>query len=340
MISRLTLYSFGSLSPLRRQVITESSDSLISQASSLPPKICENPEHLPPALPPKRHRTNIKLNSLTETPPSSPKFFASESLEMPAAAAAVAASTNNDLSSQNNNNNSVIVNNRNKIDGMKMPNLEHQQRPPTSPSSGNYVQISTSTIAAAAAEAETAKQRGAESAQHAAIVVVPAAPVSPSAKTPPANNSVADVKCSAVNNDVRVIYTNVNNLFTNSTTTNNRSSAAPAATGNAQHYMQMYDGCANDRGKSNKIIDCDIESNSANHSANNHGNRQKAGCGQSIINNNINKTHNSNSNHSINTADKHANDDEEDIVVLRRPQASSNSSLKVLISTLLSIYCY
>lgn len=327
----IEIYSLHSLSPLRRQVIMESTDSLVSQASSLPPKIVENPDYLPPALPPKRHRTNIKLNNLNITPPSSPKFMVSESIESPAA-------STNDLSSQNNNNSLIGNNNRN----MMSTKLE-QRPPPTSPSS-NYVQISTSTInAAAAAAAETAKQSNGEPTvqpPRAAVVVIPAAtatatkaaapqpppPTSPSApisnKTPIVNN-VTDVKCSAVNNDVRVIYTNVNNLFTN--TTNNRSAD------NAQHYMQMYDGCANDRSKSNVFatkIDCD-DTNSAI-TANKENDRCPVQKNSSqTINNNNNKNKN-NSNHSINN-DKNV-DDEEDIVVLRRPQASSNSSLKVLIS--------
>ncbi|XP_055301073.1 guanine nucleotide-releasing factor 2 isoform X22 [Sitodiplosis mosellana] len=139
-----------SLSPLRRQVIMESTDSLASHAS-LPPKIFENPDYRPPpALPPKRLRTASRLNDLNITPPSSPKLILSESIETP---------TNNDLSSQSNNNN-VLNNNRIKLDNnmlMKANVLPPLVPAPVSPSS-NYVQISTSTINAAAAAAEAAKQ--------------------------------------------------------------------------------------------------------------------------------------------------------------------------------------
>lgn len=340
-------FSFHSLSPLRRQVIMESSDSLVS-ASSLPPKIVENPDYLPPALPPKRHRTNIKLNNLNITPPSSPKFIVSETSESPAVSHhnIIAASTN-DLSSQNSNNNNSLIGNNNNTNRNTMPS-KFERPPPQSPSS-NYVQISTSTINAAAAE--MAKQNNGEPTS--TVVVIPAAtttttktaaasavPPPPttaspaSNKTAPTVNSVTDVKCSAVNNDVRVIYTNVNNLFTN--TTNNRSSDNDAP----PHYMQMYDGCANDRGKSNAIaakIDCDDKTNNSAVSANKENDRchvqQPQNNSQTINNNNNLNKSNKNSNHaSIGSNDKQA-DDEEDIVVLRRPQASSNSSLKVLISS-------
>lgn len=339
------LFSFRSLSPLRRQVIMESSDSLVS-ASSLPPKIVENPDYLPPALPPKRHRTNIKLNNLNVTPPSSPKFIGSET-ESPAVSHhnIIAASTN-DLSSQNsNNNNSLIGNNNNYRNTMP---TKFERPPPQSPSS-NYVQISTSTINAAAAE--MAKQNNGEPTSTivvipaaattttkptAAAVAVPAPPTTASStsnKTAPIVNSVTDVKSSAVNNDVRVIYTNVNNLFTN--TTNNRSSGNDAP----PHYMQMYDGGAHERSKSNAIaakIDCDDKMNNSAVSANKENDRctvqQPQNNSQTINNNNnLNKV-NKNSNHAIGINDKQI-DDEEDIVVLRRPQASSNSSLKVLISS-------
>lgn len=266
---------FVSLSPLRRQVIMESSDSLVSQASSLPPKICENPEYLPPALPPKRHRTNIKLNNLNITPPSSPNLILSESMETPT----------NDSSSQS------INNNRNKFD-----NITKIDVTPISPTlSSNYVQISTSTINAAAA-AEAAKQN----------IDTPKSPSRLKSNMPPMSNNAPE--SSAVNNDVRVIYTNVNLL----NTTNNRSS-------DENHYIQLCDDGDDDQNtnsiekiegdrsyeiKKTKDSDrCPVPQNSS----------------QSINNNN----------NLIN--DKNA-DDEEDIVVLRRPQASSNNSPKVFIA--------
>lgn len=268
-----------SLSPLRRQVIMESSDSLASQASSLPPKICENPEYLPPALPPKRHRTNAKLNNLNVSPPSSPKLILTESIETPT----------NDSSSQSINNN-VLNNNRNKIEN-NLPIVEVPVTP-TSPSS-NYVQMSTSTINAAAT-AEAAKQK----------VEPPKSPTTIKSNNQPVSNSISD--SSAVNNDVRVIYSNVNLL----STTNNRSS-------DESHYIQLYDGSGDDR-KPNSIVKIDGVANEKTAKDNDRCSAQQNSS--QIINNN---------NNSIN--DKNA-DDEEDIVVLRRPQASSNSSLKVLIA--------
>lgn len=262
----------------------ESTDSLVSQASSLPPMIAENKEymeHLPPALPPKRHRTNIKLNNLNITPPSSPKLILSESFD----------ATANDLSSQSLNNNS-LKNNRNKLNDQPLNALH----PPTSPSS-NYVQMSTSAIKAATA-AEAAKQNN-ETTTATTTKTSPAIPKSN--KEPISNNGK---ESNAANNDVRVIYTNVNIL----NTTNNRSS-------DISHYIQLCDG-SNDGRKpnSNPQIECDTKQ------AVNDKDSVRCPLQQNssqIINHN---------NNSIN--DKH-DDDEEDIVVLRRPQASSNSSLKV-----------
>lgn len=283
----------------------ESSDSLASQ-TSLPPKMCDNPDYRqPPALPPKRHRTASKLNNLNITPPSSPKLILSESIE---------SATHNDLSSQSINNN-VLNNNRNKLDNnvaMKaniLPPLAppQQKQPPPSPSS-NYVQISTSTINAAAAAAEAAKQ----------IDQSPNSPTKFKSNTEPTapNNVPADVNGATVNNDVRVIYTNVNPL----NTTNNRSS-----TGDDTHYMQSYDGDSragdhddhSDKSKSIHGIESDTNTDTNTSKDNNRCAVQPNNSSQFINNNN----------NSIN--DKNCADDEEDIVVLRRPQASSNSSLKV-----------
>ncbi|XP_031627493.1 guanine nucleotide-releasing factor 2-like isoform X2 [Contarinia nasturtii] len=272
-----------SLSPLRRQVIMESSDSLVSQASSLPPKMSENPEYRPPpALPPKRHRTSAKLNNLNITPPSSPKLILSESIEMPI----------NDLSSQSIHNN-ALNNNRNKLENNIQQKIDNI--PPTSPSS-NYVQISTSTINAAAA-AEAAKQTNTDPSKLKSNIVT-------------VSNNVSE--SSAVNNDVRVIYTNVNIL----NTTNNRSSSSD------ENHIQLYDSsCANDDNQKSKNSIHQIECDTNNEHTAKDNNRCTSTVKQNssqLINNN---------NNSIN--DKNA-DDEEDIVVLRRPpQASSNNSLKI-----------
>lgn len=286
-----------SLSPLRRQVIMESTDSIASQAS-LPPKIGENPEYRPPpALPPKRHRTNAKLNNLNITPPSSPKLILSESIETPII---------NDLSSQSINNN-VLNNNRNKLDNnlqMKQNILPPLIPPPISPSS-NYVQISTSTINAAAAAAEAAKQPNLDQSTSISSSKIKSniEPMSNTVHTSDTNN--------AINNDVRVIYTNVKLL----NTTNNRSS------NDDSHYIQLYDGSADDQNtKTIPTIECDTFTEN-NTKDNNRCPIQQSKCSQFINNNN----------NSIN--DKNA-DDEEDIVVLRRPQASSNSSLKVCLFSL------
>lgn len=176
-------------------MIMESSDSLVSQAASLPPTTCENPEHLPPALPPKRHRTSTKLNNLNaHTPPSSPHFISNDSHEIPTI----------DVSSHNLNNNNLINNNRNKITIEDVTPAKMDTKP-ISPSS-NYVQISSSTINAAAA-AEAAFKPNTE---HMIVKPIVGDNVG--------NKTVNNVQhCNE--NDVRVIYTNVNNL----NSTNNRS---------------------------------------------------------------------------------------------------------------------
>lgn len=263
----------------------ESSDSLVSQASSLPPRMCENPEYLPPALPPKRNRNSIKMNNLNITPPSSPKLILSESVETPT----------KEVSSQAQCNNHILSNNRNKID-----TVAKHDAAPTSPSS-NYVQISTSTINALA---EAAKQTN-------DATKSPKSPTTiTSNKTPASNHSSESF---AGNNDVRVIYTNVN--FLNST--NNRSS-------DESHYIQLYDGSVDDH-TANSIDKMPSEIHES--TAKDHDRRPLQQSNSPIINNN--------NNNSIN--DKNAND-EEDIVVLRRPHASSNSSLKVPISS--SLYFF
>lgn len=181
-------------------MIMESSDSLVSQAASLPPTTCEHPEHLPPALPPKRHRTSIKLNNFNaHTPPSSPQHFISydDSDEIPTI----------DISSHNLNNNNLLNNNRNKviIDDVMSAKLNAK---PISPSS-NYVHISSTTVNAAAA-AEAANQTSKPNIELA--IVKPIVGVDVDNKTV---NNVQHFN----ENDVRVIYTNVNNL----NSTNNRS---------------------------------------------------------------------------------------------------------------------
>lgn len=287
----------------------ESSDSLSSQASSLPPRICENPEYLPlsicenpgfsppifsenrenlpPALPPKRTRTITKLNNLNATPPSSPKLILSESsVENP---------TTNNLSSQNINNTNVMNNNRSKCEiGPKPINTQ-----PTSPSS-NYVQISTSTINAAAA-AEAANKQNNGTAKPEPIV---------KSNIDSVSNNVSE--SNAMNNDVRVIYTNVNIL----NSTNNRSS-------HANHYMQLCDESERDR-KPNSMAKIDGDNEITAASTDNDRCSTQQNSSQSINNNN----------NSIN--DKMA---DEDVVVLRRPPASSNSSLKVL-TILINFYTF
>lgn len=169
----------------------ESSDSLVSQAASLPPTTCENLEHLPPALPPKRHRTSNKLNNLNaHTPPSSPHFISNDSHEIPTI----------DVSSHNLNNNNVQ---NSTIEDVTPAKLDAK---PISPSS-NYVQISSSTInAAAAAEAASLDPNNKDTI------------VKPIVGDDVGNKIVNNVQhCNE--NDVRVIYTNVNNL----NSTNNRS---------------------------------------------------------------------------------------------------------------------
>lgn len=274
----------------------ESTDSLVSQ-TSLPPKMSDNLDYRPPpALPPKRHRTNVKLNNLNITPPSSPKLILSESIE-PA--------MQNDLSSQSINNN-VLNNNRNKLDNNIMkPNVLPSYPPPAAPSaaispSSNYVQISTSTINAAAAAADVAKQQQQKPDQ------LPISPTKLKSNIEPVSNNIPSDANNVVNNDVRVIYTNVNHL----STTNNRSSTDDT------QYIQLYDGNNDDQNKKS-IQKIDSDTNTENTTKDNQRCPVQQNNSSQFINNN---------NNSIN--DKNA-DDEEDIVVLRRPQASSNSSLKV-----------
>lgn len=247
----------------------ESSDSLVSATASLPPTICENPDYLPPALPPKRHRTNNKLNSLN-TPPSSPKLALTESL----------GKSINDLSSQSlNNNNNLLIDNKSPIT-------------PTSPSS-NYVQISSKTIAAAAAAAQPNDFPNINS-----KIVVPSIP------PPTAPSTVLK------GNDVRAIYSNVNNI----NATNKRSN-------DENHYIQLYDDSVGDHKlNANSTNVCKTSNQSCDDER--HQNTQT--CNSKIINNN----------NTLSESNDTADDDDEDIVVLRHPQPtskpSSNSNSKVL----------
>lgn len=116
------VFVLSSLSPLRRQVILESSGSL-SPSMPLPQLLCENPDYLPPALPPKRQRVNSKTINSLNTPPSSPKMLLNESIE-----------ENAESSSPNQNNNNV--HSRNSLASDTLSNSSKPLTPvtPTTPS--------------------------------------------------------------------------------------------------------------------------------------------------------------------------------------------------------------
>lgn len=274
---------------MRRQVIMESSDSLLSQTTSLPPPICENPNYLPPALPPKRHRTNNKLNSLS-TPPSSPKLILTESIETPI----------NDLSSQNlNNNNNLPMDNK-----LQMASIDNKSpKTPTSPSS-NYVQMNVNIPNKTISPAVAATPQSNSSPKLSATCTKP--PISAVTQNNVVNNK---------GNEVRVVYSNINNL----NTTNNRSS-------DENHYIQLYDGSMDDQKMhANVKSECNT-SNSKISSIGGDGEQKQ---------NNLQKINNKliNNNNSISESNEVLDDDDEDIVVLRHPQPTlkptSNSSPKV-----------
>lgn len=262
----------------------ESSDSIASHAASLPPTICENPEYLPPALPPKRHRTTNKLNNLNTTPPSSPKDIFDESIE-----------ATNELSSHTLNNNTNLINN---IKDTIVEILPKTQIVPSSISS-NYVQITTSTMNAAAAAAASNNSLTAQSANE-LLKTVP----SPTSKS----NSGSDMtKTSESNdnkntlhtvNDVRVVYTNVNNL----NASNNQLSEE-------NQCNQLYNDSMNDRNINN-------ETDISNKLTAKHDSDKCQANNRKIISNNNNTI-------------KNENIDDEEVVVLRRSQVSPNNSIKV-----------
>lgn len=279
------LFLTCSLSPLRRQLIMESSDSIASHAASLPPTISENPEYLPPALPPKRHRTTNKLNNLNTTPPSSLKDIFDESIE-----------ETNELSSHTLNNNTSLMNN---IKDTIVEILPKTQIVPSSPSS-NYVQITTSTMnAAAAAAAVSSNSLTAQSANE-LLKTVPN-PTSKSnsdsdmTKTSESNDNINNLHTV---NDVRVIYTNVNNL----NASNNQLSEE-------NQYNQLYNDSMNDRNINN-------ETDISNKLTAKHDSDKCRSNNRKIISNNNNTI-------------KNENTDDEEVVVLRRPQVSPNNSIKV-----------
>lgn len=117
-------FFLSSLSPLRRQVILETSGSL-SPSMPLPQLLCENPDYLPPALPPKRQRVNSKTINSLNTPPSSPKMLLNESID-----------ENAETSSPNQNNNNVHSRSSHQSD-----TLSSSSKPltPVTPSTPSFV---------------------------------------------------------------------------------------------------------------------------------------------------------------------------------------------------------
>lgn len=179
----------------------ESSDSLASQAISLPPTISEKPTNLPPALPPKRHRTANRLNNLNASPPSSPNYITNEPIESPSSESSHHIANTTSHTPHNNNISKLPANE------IIVP---RKQIAPISPSS-NYVQITTCTMNAAAAAAAAANSMKYSSTSSASKDSMSAICLngrtngeSTEAKTSPSDTPAV--------NDVRVIYTNVNHF--------------------------------------------------------------------------------------------------------------------------------
>lgn len=193
---------FFSLSPLHHQVIMESSDSLSAQAISLPPTISEHPNHMPPALPPKRHRTTTRLNSLNTSPPSSPKCITTEPLESPSSESSHPIYNTSSHLSYNNNSSKFPTNE------IMVPRAHLK---PISPSS-NYVQITTCTMNAAAAAAASNNSVN----DFSPSLTIDSSMCSVNGQSngdATIGPETSGTRCTAPNeNDVRVIYTNVNQL--------------------------------------------------------------------------------------------------------------------------------
>lgn len=256
----------------------------------LPQLLCENPEYLPPALPPKRQRANSKtLNSLS-TPPSSPRLCLNESFDEHA-----------ELSSENVNNNNV----HNKM-SLTTDTTSGGSKPltPVIPTTPSFV-VSPSMTSSKSANVPLVSHTSASDtlSMKSPTVIEP-----PSIQSFETNNHVADV-------DVRApIYSN-DNRNTNSQVSGEH------------HYIHLSDGSRGDSGcadkhKPNKN---GIECGSGGQMAKNF-NSGSAGAGSNsntlTVNSNSKiKCNNANINNNSNTSDNNEHDDE-GIVVLRHPAAS------------------
>lgn len=258
----------------------------------LPQLLCENPDYLPPALPPKRQRANAKSINSLNTPPSSPKLCLNESID-----------ENAEMSSQNLNNNNVHSKSSLTSDTLSGGSKPLTPVTPTTPSFAAIPSITPSKSANVPLVSHTSVSDN----------LLPKSPTAIKVSTPQSfepHNHVGDI-------DVRTpIYSNDNR------STNSRSS-------NEHHYIHLYDGGNSrggtgigdrhkpnkngiDNGSGSQMVKMDSESGAG---AGSNSNTTTINSNSKIKNNNVNNNNNSN------TSDNNERDDE-GIVVLRHPTAS------------------
>lgn len=292
-------FSFNfSLSPLRRQVILESSGSL-SPSMPLSQLLCENPDYLPPALPPKRQRANSKtLNSLN-TPPSSPKMCLNESNDE------IAETTSQHLNRNN------VAGKKNSLASDTLSNSSSKPVTPVTPTTPSFAvtpSITPSKSANVPLVSHTSPSNN----------LTMKSPTTITIKGP--NNNATDI-------DVRSpIYSNDNSSNTNNSRYSN----------DTNHYIHLYDGGSanyNDKHKQpNNKNGIDNDSDSDKTKIDGDGAGSNSINSNSKMKNNININNNNNSN----TSDNNEHDDES-IVVLRHPSASKHSQ-KVRLNFLLHFF--
>lgn len=284
------LSPFTSLSPLRRQIILESSGSLSPPSMALPKSLCDNLDYLPPALPPKRQRANSKTMNSLHTPPSSPKMCLNESIDESA-----------ETSSQTQNNNHVHGKCSLVSDTLGTSSRSLTPVTPTTPSFAATPTITQSKSANVPLISHT-------SATENSSIESPTMMKAPTESFEP-NNHVADA-------DVRTpIYSNDNS------NTNSRYS-------DENHYIYLYDGgggdACNDKHKPNKNgIDSGTSGGKAKVDSDGGGSNINI-TSTKTINSNSKIKNNINNNNNSNTSDNNEQSDES-VVVLRHPSASMHS---------------
>lgn len=290
--SLLSSSLLSSLSPLRRQIILESSGSLSPPAIALPKLLCENPEYLPPALPPKRQRANSKTMNNLHTPPSSPKMCLNESID-----------ENAETSSQNLNNNNVHGKSSLASDTLGTSNKSLTPVTPTTPSFATTPTLTQSKSANMPLVSHTTMSEN-SSMKPPTTMKAPTQPFEPS-------NHSADA-------DVRTpIYSNDNSRFSDE---------------NQYIYLYDGGGgggggCGaafNDKHKPNKNgIDSDTSGGKAKVDSDGAGSNSNT-TSTKTINSNSKIKNNINNNNNSNTSDNNEQG-EESVVVLRHPSSSMHS---------------